>query len=149
MTEFRSINFEIIKEPWNEYQLTDDSVLKTRTILKKVERITEGQKISFAIDAQTLTVVHADSSLKGDRNPNPISVEQMNNAIELRDMNYSTIAQEFNEYHLDDGTKIKIYTNVTEISRTSLKDAKGDPVYIISSNNSMEIKPGQQYGKQA
>ena len=39
-------------------------------------------------------------------------------------MHYDTLSQEFNEYHLDDGTKIKIFTNVTTISRTTLKDPK-------------------------
>lgn len=145
MTETRTIDFEIIKEPWNIYQLADNSILKTRTILKKAERVIDGKKMSFSVDAQTLTVIYAVSSLKGERNPNPVTNEQIRNSIELKDMNYSTIAQEFNEYRLDDGTKIKIFTNIAEISRTTLKDAKGDPIYTVSSNNSMEIKPSQQY----
>lgn len=147
MTDFRSIEFEIIKEPWNKYQLSDNSIIKTRTILKKVERVTKGEKITFNIDAQTLTVVYADSSLKGEPNRNPISMEQIKNSIEKPDMRYNTLAQEFNEYELDDGTKIKIYTNVTQVSRTSLKDVKGDPVYNVISNNAVEIKASQQYKK--
>ena len=147
MKDFRSIEFEIIKEPWNKYQLSDNSVLKTRTILKKVERVTKGNKISFIIDAQTLTVIYADSSLKGEINKNPISMEQIKNSIEKPDMSYSTLSQEFNEYQLDDGTKIKIFTNVVQVSRTTLKDVKGDPVYNIVSNNNIEIKPSEQYKK--
>ena len=45
MVKIRSIDFEIIKEPWNKYQISDGSILRTRTILKKVERITNGDKI--------------------------------------------------------------------------------------------------------
>lgn len=141
----KSIDFEIRKEPWNKYQLSDNSILKTRTILKKIERVMEGEKVSFSIDAQTLTVVYADPSLKGIPNPNPINKEDLIKEVDIQDMRYDTLAQEFNEYYLDDGTKIKIYTNVTNVSRTKLKDAKGDPVYHVASANSIEIKPSDQY----
>lgn len=145
MTNIRSINFEIIKEPWNKYQISDNSVLRTRTILKKVERKIEGDKISFAIDAQTLNVIDADSSLKGTPSKGKYTQQEIQNSIDKEDMRYDTLAQEFNEYQLDDGTKIKIYTHVTKITRTSLKDLKGDPIYRVGSNNSIEIKPSEQY----
>jgi len=147
MANIRSIDFEIIKEPWNKYQIQDNSILRTRTILKKVERTIEGEKISFSIDAQTLTVIDADSNLKGMPSNKPITKDEIQKSVEKDDMRYDTLAQEFNEYQLDDGTKIKIYTNVTKISRTSLKDVKGDPVYMISSSNAIEIKPSVQYSK--
>ncbi len=37
----RSIEFEIRKEPWNKYQLQDNSVLKMRTVLKSIRRLTK------------------------------------------------------------------------------------------------------------
>jgi hypothetical protein len=148
MTEVRAIEFEIIKEPWNKYQIQDNSVLKTRTILKKVNRVTDGDKIGFNIDAQTLTVINADPSLKGEPNPKPVTKEEIQKSIEKSDMRYSTLAQEFNEYELDDGTKIKIYTNVTSISKSSLKDRSGDPIYSVQSSNQVEIKPASHYNPQ-
>lgn len=145
MVDIRSIDFEIIKEPWNKYQLVDNSILKTRTILKKIERVMEGEKISFTMDAQTLTVIYADPALKGTPNTRIISKDDIIKSIDKLDMRYDTLAQEFNEYLLDDGTKIKIFTNVTGVSRTTLKDAKGDPVYSVNSANTIEIKPSEQY----
>jgi len=85
--------------------------------------------------------------LKGTPNTRKISKEDVMKAIDKPDMRYDTLAQEFNEYLLDDGTKIKIFTNVTEVSRTTLKDAKGDPVYFVNSSNTIEIKPSEQYKK--
>lgn len=145
MGNVKSIDFEIIKEPWNKYQLSDNSILKTRTILKKIERVMEGDKISFTMDAQTLTVIYADPALKGTPNTRPVSKEDIIKNIDKQDMRYDTLSQEFNEYHLDDGTKIKIFTNVTGVSRTKLKDSKGDPVYSVQSANNIEIKPSEQY----
>ena len=145
MTNIRSIDFDIMKEPWNKYQLSDNSVLKTRTILKKIERVMEGEKISFTMDAQTLTVIYADPVLKGTPNMQKITKDKIARSIDKPDMSYDTLSQEFNEYLLDDGTKIKIFTNVTGVSRTTLKDTKGDPVYSVQSSNTIEVKPSNQY----
>ena len=145
MVDIRSIDFEIIKEPWNKYQISDGSVLRTRTILKKVERVMDGNKVSFNVDGQTLTVVHADAALRGTPNNRPVTKDEMLKSIDKDDMRYDTLAQEFNEYILDDGTKIKIYTNVIKISRLKLYDIRGDPMYLVDSSNTMEIKPSSQY----
>ena len=145
MANTRSIDFEIIKEPWNKYQLSDNSILKTRTILKKIDRVMEGNKISFTMDAQTLTVIYADPALKGTPASHKITDSDIMKSIEKPDMRYDTIGQEFNEYHLDDGTKIKIFTNVTNVSRTMLKDPSGDPVYSVKSASTIEVKPANQY----
>lgn len=149
MANIRSLGFEIIKEPWNKYQISDNSVLRTRTILKKVERKIEGEKISFSMDAQTLTVVDADDTLKGPPSKKINTKEELMKSIEKEDMRYDTLSQEFNEYQLDDGTKIKIFTHVSKISRTNLKDAKGDPIYSVASSSTIEIKPSDQYKKQS
>ena len=145
MANIKPIDFEIIKEPWNKYQFADNSVLKTRAILKKVERVMEGDKISFKMDVQNLTVIYANSELKGEPNPNPISKQEMKKSIDKPDMRYDTLSQEFNEYLLDDGTKLKIFTNVISVSRTTRKDAKGDPVYQVQTKNNIEVKPSNQY----
>ncbi len=145
MRNVKSIDFEILKEPWNKYQLVDNSILKTRTILKKIERVMNGDKVSFSIDAQTLTVIYSDSNLKGSPNPQKITKDDIMKSIDIPDVSYDTIAQEFNEYILDDGTKIKIFTNVTNVSRTTLKDTKGDPVYSVKSSNSVDVKPSDHY----
>jgi len=143
--DIKSIDFEIIKEPWQKYQISDGSVLRVRTILKKVERVMEGDKIHFNVDGQTLTVIHADPALKGTKNDRPIGKNEIQKSIDKDDMRYDTLAQEFNEYILDDGTKIKIYTNITNISRTKLFDRTGDPVYVVSNSTTMDIKPSSQY----
>ncbi len=145
MTDIKSIDFEVVKEPWNKYQIQDNTILKTRTILKKVQRLTDGDKVSFNIDSQTLTVIYADSSLKGEANPNPVSKQELEKTIDRPDMRYDTLDQDFNEYSLDDGTKMKVFTHVSSIARTTSRDKSGDPIYMIQSSSSVEIKLGEQY----
>lgn len=141
MNKGRLIEFEIIKEPWNKYQLHDNSVLKTRTILKSVRRITQKNEMQYIVDAQSLTVVHADPALSGRPNTTQISNDEILKNIEKEDMRYDSLAQESNEYRLDDGAKIKIHNNITSVSRASLKDQHGDPIYSVLSSNHILIKP--------
>ena len=141
MDEERLIEFEILKEPWNRYQLHDNSVLKTRIILKSVRRITQKNETQYLVDTQSLTVVHADPALRGIPNPNQISNDEILKNIEVEGVNYDSLVQDSNEYRLDDGTKIKICNNVTGISRSSLKDRYGDPIYSVLSSNRVWIEP--------
>ena len=141
MDEVRSIEFEIIKEPWNKYQLQDNSVLKTRTILKNIRRKIQKNQTEYFIDAQVLTVIYAFADLRGAANLKPISNEEIRKNIDLDDMRYDSMAQDSNEYVLDDGTKIKIHTNITSISRSTLKDSHGDPIYSVQSSNQILVKP--------
>lgn len=146
MSEVRSLDFEIIKEPWNKYQIIDNSVLKVRTILTRVERRMKDNKPYFKTKDQSLIVINADPSLKGEPDTKDHSAEEIKRAVEKKDMRYDTISQDFNEYILDDGTKIKIYTNVTNIDRSRLFNGNGDPIYNVSSTNQIEIRPSSRYG---
>ncbi len=147
MPDARFIDFEIIKEPWNKYQISDGSVLKTRIILTEVERVMKGDKPEFSINSRTLTVLSAEPSLKGEPSTERHTSREIAEAVERKDLRYDTLSQEFNEYVLDDGTKIKIYTNITNIDRTRLRNAKGDPIYRIAPSIQIEIKPSSRYGQ--
>ncbi len=64
MSDIRSIEFEVIKEPWIKYQISDNSILKIRTILIKVERKMTENVPSFRIGAHPLIVVNTDPALR-------------------------------------------------------------------------------------
>ena len=141
MNEERWIEFEIIKEPWNKYQLQDNSVLKMRTVLKSIRRLAKKNGVEYLVGAQILIVVHAASDLRGDVNPSQVSNDEIVKCMEIEDMHYDSLAQESNEYLLDDGAKIKVHTNTASISRSILKDMYGDSIYSVQHNNQILIKP--------
>jgi len=148
MPDARFIDFEIIKEPWNKYQISDGSVLKARIILTEVERVMKGDMPEFSVNSQTLVILNANPSLKGEPSTKQHTAKEIEEAVERKDLRYDTLSQEFNEYVLDDGTKIKIYTNITNIDRTKLHNMKGDPIYKITPSIQIEVKPSSRYGAQ-
>jgi len=54
-------------------------------------------------------------------------------------LGYNTLGEEWNEYILEDGTKIRIKTTVTKISRTDKYEKIGDPIYLVETNVMMQV----------
>ncbi len=56
-------------------------------------------------------------------------------------MRYSIVSEEWNEYVLEDGTTVRIKSNVTSIMRTTKIDRHGDPIYLVNSTQIFGLKP--------
>ncbi len=132
MAEIRNyLDFEIVKEEWNKYSLSDSSKLKTRVMLKSAW-FTEKDKIkNYGFDIQNNSVMMCDPSLQGEKNQTKYTKEQLQQNIDVDSCRSTTIAYESNEYLLDDGTKILIHSNLGKISRTKLFNQIGDRIYHV------------------
>lgn len=142
MNHTRPIEFEIMKEPWNKYELQDNTLLKTRLVLTRVQRTSMGDGgQNYSVDVQFITVVSVDPTLKGDPNPNPVTNKDILSNVEIEDMHYRSLAHESNEYVLDDRTKIVIHTNIDNVLRSKLKDNRGEPIYHVNFGHQVVVKP--------
>ena len=136
----KPVNFEVIKEKWNEYSLKDGSTLKSRVILNSIFSETVGKKKEVKIDCQLLTKVFSPS-LMGPPDITVRSVEELNNNIEIQNCPYETISYEVNEYLLDDSSTLLINTSLTNIARTKLYDRDGTRIYLVETNGQLTVKP--------
>ena len=55
--------------------------------------------------------------------------------MEVANMDYKALKEDWNTYELADGTIIKMKTIVTNIMLTDQKKANGDPIYQVESTN--------------
>lgn len=141
--EQRDIDFEVLREPWNKYELDDGSYLKTKYILTKFRKSEpdEQNRIKIGVDGQTLTVTYnVPKELKGPATTRKYTPEETKNAIQ-QEVGYKTIAEEWNEYIAEDGTKIRVKDTVTRISRTNLADKNGDPIYFVEHSTMVQGAP--------
>lgn len=137
----RSIDFDVVKEPWNKYELNDGTIIKTRIVLKKlVKEMLDKKQGKFGIDAQPVTVVLTSSEQNGPPDPKPHPPEELRQSIEKDDLRYTTLAEEWNEYIVDDGSRVRIKSTVMQISKTTKFDRNGDPIYLVDTNNLVEVK---------
>lgn len=135
------LDFEILKEPWNKYTLSDGSKLKTRVILKSVWAELKNGKKEYKIDFESKTEMFCDITLQGSSNKTKWTNEDYNKNIEVDNCRYDTIAYETTEYLLDDGTQIVIHSNIGKIKRTKLYNGKGDRIYLIDHQIGVNFTP--------
>lgn len=145
MSEIRNyLNFEIIKESWNVYNLHDGSILKTRNMLRSAWYVKDGSERKYSIDVKSDTVLMCEPSLQGQKSEAKFVREEAQEKIDVEDCRYDTLSYEPEEYLLDGNVKILIHTNITKISRTKLFDKKGDRIYLSNVNISVTITPPKQ-----
>lgn len=62
-------------------------------------------------------------------------------SITKDDIRFNTITQDWNEYVVDDGTRVKIQPIIMKVAKTSKFNNKGAPVYHTDINMTVQVKP--------
>lgn len=63
------------------------------------------------------------------------------------ELDFRTIKEDWNEYEVEDGTKIKLKVIVGEIVRTNRFDHEGNPIYVVRSGNVLLLKAPESLKK--
>jgi hypothetical protein len=132
-TPLRELDFDIVKEPWNKYELSDGAILKTRIILQKVKHIEQENRTGYGTDFTPLQVIFAPAERKGTPSNQTYTEQELASSID-QELRYNTTAEEWNEYVVDDGTRIRVEITVTRVSRTTKFDQYGDPIYLVETS---------------
>ena len=137
------LDFDVVREPWNRYELEEGPILKAKVILKNVSRKTEADgKVGYGIDIQHVTAIsHVPIELQGPPTERGYSPEELQASIVKDDVRYSTLREEWNEYVAEDGCKIRIKNTVVSVAKTDKCDKKGNPIYLIKNGVLPEIRP--------
>lgn len=114
------LNFDVIKENWSYYYLKDGSVLKVKIIV--VRLFTEGtdpkgNPVLGFIATNVMGVIPSKDLINNKSIPADDDVE------------FEIQKEEWNEYKLDDGTKIAMKPAIAQVMRKSTLDPKGEPIY--------------------
>lgn len=129
------LDFTVIREDWCRYDLEDNAVLKVKLILTKVSKT----GIEYQAAFQTVTVVLSNE--RGEATIKPLSSQELQASIIKDHLRFTTIAQDWNEYLLDDGARIKIQPIVMRVAKTSKFDKAGEPIYWIETQGTLQIIP--------
>ncbi len=138
------VDFEVIREPWNEYSLQDGAYIKSRNIVVKILKKDAGVGTgsSYGIEVQNITVtLNTSEELRGTPDTKAYSPEELASSIIKDDLDYKTLSEEWCEYFTDDGTKIRLKSTVTKISLTDKHDKDGNPIYLVQFSNLIQVTP--------
>ncbi len=74
----------------------------------------------------------------------PVGKDARGETVLAAPIEYKPVQESWNTYSLEDGTTIRMKTIVTSVLRTDLKDANGVPVYVVRSQNVIDVRPGSK-----
>src|SRR6266498_4679168 len=139
--EFEELDFSIEDEDWNEYELSDNSRIRSRTILNKVLRDPNNPyEIGFRIQPP-IYVVYTPQANRGERNNPPQPQEY--NTLPNYEVRINRNDERWNRYRiLRTGQTVRIRLMVSDIRRiTDRFDNDGLPFYLVTSTPSILVDP--------
>ena len=128
------LDFIVTREDQCRYDLSDNAILKVKVVLTRVYK-QQGQLYS---DFQPIYAILTNEI--GAPDSNIKSLQALQSSI-VKDVSFTIITQDWNEYVVDDGTIIRIQPIVTKVVKTSKFDPKGFPIYLCDIQGNMNTEP--------
>lgn len=145
MAKETELDFEVLREPWNKYNLRDGSNIKSRYVMTKVKKreptSKEDEKTAYGIEGQNITITYnVPEELEGPPSKQRYGPRELSRSIVEDDVGYSTLSEEWNEYIVEDGTRIRVKDTIVKVSRTNKTDKNGDPIYLVQHSTLVDVR---------
>lgn len=138
--EMKLLHFDVIKEPWNVYELEDSATLRVKVVLKNLIKEAEN---SYSFGTSNVIAVIPDPKSIGLPSPPLKSGENLESSIEADDLEILNKTELWNIYEvLSENLTLHIKGVAVSVSRTKRHDEKGLPIYLA--NIQPLIKPKKQ-----
>jgi len=128
--DFEVLEFEVLEEDWNKYELEDYTLIKARLIPTRIERPKRGPAAQVSISATPIFSVFAQK--RGPRGETP--PQETWQTLEKIPVKIITSSEPWNKYRIPKtGDVIQVKLIVSEVFRVKDKfDNFGEPFYILT-----------------
>ena len=132
------LDFEIVEERWNEYELADETKLRARIILTRVMRPRFGPTGQFGFSFESFFRVTAPREKRGEQMQIPAREEWA--ALPKEPVRITTTNEPWNRYRIPEtGDVIQLKLVVSEVFRVKDRfDQFGEPFYMVTSGPLIE-----------
>ena len=130
MSEFVTLDFKVIKEYWDSYLLSDDTKLKSRVVLTGVKKSTVNPSKEYEFNFQSIQSFIFSDKATGQQHKKLYTKEEMESSYN-KEIALSTTSEKWNEYLLDDNTRVRLKNTIAGISKSDLYLQNGDPIYNV------------------
>lgn len=127
------IDFKVLNEKWNVYDLGDGITIKTKLVLGKIlapPGVPLEYSKEFRFQAKPLISIYAPTSKKGEPYTLPLTSDVIEESI-IEDIDPKPIEEYTNEYELKHGIIVRLKLMLTRVSLTDKFSADGSPVFAI------------------
>lgn len=133
------VEFDVVKEVWNTYKLSDETTLRTKLTLIKIARGTDASgNIGYTFNSQNHVAAFTPAKKKGKPSTRPYSPKELQSSV-VDDLDFKMVKEDWNTYKLKDGTRIEIKLILTRVAKTDKFDPAGSPIYLTQTQT--VIKP--------
>jgi hypothetical protein len=130
MSDFVTLDFKVIKEFWDSYLLSDDTKLKSRVVLTGVKKSKMDKSKEYEFNFQSIqSFIFSDKST-GPTHNKMYTKEEMEFSYK-KEITFSTTSEKWNEYLLDDNTRVRLKNTIAGISKSDIYLQNGDPIYNV------------------
>jgi len=134
--KYEYVDFDIVNEDWNLYELEDHSLLKIKFVLINVIREKVARSgptaIGLGYGLQSTNVVGVIPSPEVIGKPS--TPEKKPEVPILEELKFKAIKEDWNEYKLKDGTVISAKNVLVKVAPPRQYDSQGIPIYGISTD---------------
>ena len=136
VNELSVLDFKVIKEFWDAYDLSDGTRLKNRVLLTGVKKFDNYHKDSnkgneYEFDFQSIQSFIFSKKSKGNPHAKLYTKQELDDSYKI-DVVHNAVSEKWNEYMInDDGAKLKLKSTVTRISKSDIFLQNGDPIYNV------------------
>lgn len=121
----------------------DGSNLKLRFVLKKVRRTLTEENLNYALKSQNLAETYnVPADLRGPKAKRAVPPSELKSA-KKQEVAFNTLFEEWCEYIVEDGTRIRAKSSLVEVHRTDKANMEGEPIYITHQSTTVNIKPAK------
>ena len=99
------LDFDVMREPWNKYHVSDGAYIKTKIVVTKIRKKMTGEKSwEYSDDMQSIIVTLSD--VQGTPDTKTYSPSEIDAALINNELRYTIVSEEWNEYIIDDGARL-------------------------------------------
>jgi hypothetical protein len=141
LKDYENIDFDVIREDWNEYKIKDGSRIKMKFVMIKIlknKKAPMGEDYRFNCNQ----IVGIISPLQESGNPTKIqSPQELIDSVIEEDIKINPVKDDWNEYLLRDGNKVNAKPIITLVQKTDKFDDFGDRIYNIQAQAIFKAVP--------
>jgi len=140
LKNYEYLEFETVREDWNEYMIEDGTLLRIKFVMIKILRRKIPGGYDFRFNSNTVIGIHSPEirePANGRYTP-----EELSKSIVKTDMNYKSLKEIWNRYIIKkDNSEIMVKIVITNIIKTNKYDEYGDPIYQIQTQPIFKMNP--------
>jgi len=143
------VEFEVVKEGWNEYKLSDGARLRTKLTLGKIATppgVPPEDAMEYGFNTQTMVIAYVPQNMKRTPSGRVLTPEEIGNAV-VEDLDFEETKVAVNEYLLENNVRIKLRLMLTRVGKTDQFTSDGSPLYAVNNQIVPEIKVPSSFRK--